>query len=111
VEIERNGEQGSGVGKDRREGQRARIMNEYLLLPWGRGVRVICKKSQRSGRECSQESMWVTLPDIPNSEYMEPLSVARQDSQWRNKDTDPPQTFSMNFALSKISSRTKRSRD
>jgi len=39
----------------------------------------------------SQESMWVTLAEMPNSGNLKKLStVAGQDPQWRDKDTNPP---------------------
>jgi hypothetical protein len=45
---EENGRAGSGVGRDKREVQRAKRMNENLQLPKGRGMGRISRKSQRT---------------------------------------------------------------
>lgn len=62
-----------GIGADRRETQGARKMNGNLQLPGmegeGENLQEIPETLDMGG---SQESMWVTLAEMPNSRDMEP---------------------------------------
>jgi hypothetical protein len=83
------GRSGLGMGRDRRKGQRARRMNGNLQLleGWGRGGGIF-RKSQRPRMDGGSQE--VTLAEMNNSGYMEserPPPVARQNPQWRGKNT------------------------
>ena len=80
---EGNGEAASGVGRDRREGQRARRMNGNLYLV-GAGLEGVRNIPGTWDGEGYHESIQATLADMPNSRDMKPeeaTTCRRQDSQ------------------------------
>ena len=63
--VERGRESGSDVGRDRREGQRARRMNGNQLAGAEVGVSLRCARTWDG--EGSQESIGMTLVETPRS--------------------------------------------
>ena len=58
---------------------------------WGQGRNGISRTLQRpeTGGGTSRVFMMATLAETPSSEDMDP-EVAMQDSQWKDKDYNPP---------------------
>ena len=91
---------GSAVGRDRRDNQRTKRMNANMKLVGGWVVWDISRMCYKAGMERLIEmGIW-------NLKRLSP--VARQNFQWRDKDTNSPTKFlSTNSILSTRNAETK----